>query len=229
MLHTFVALVSDKPGVLTRVASLFRRLNINIVSLTVGESERPDVSRMTIVCEAPETAAHRIRASLYKLEITVDVDEVGRSEAVIRELCLIKVAAGPSGRNGQGRSQIFELANVFRARVVDLAPESIMLEMTGAASKIEGLLQVLRESDYQILEVSRTGRMAMRRGHHTSRVLKALGTSPSISPTPPPPDYPDKPYPEAILPNEFPNVHEEEEYDLTEAAESHHADHGEEA
>jgi acetolactate synthase-1/3 small subunit len=74
------------------------------------------------------------------------------------------------------RSQIFELANVFRARVVDLAPESIMLEMTGSASKIEGLLQVLRESGYEVLEVSRTGRMAMRRGHHTGRVLKALGS-----------------------------------------------------
>ena len=147
MLHTFVSLVDDKPGVLTRVASLFRRLNVNIVSLTVGESEREGISRMTIVCEAPEHAADRIRASLYKLEITRDVDELGRSEAVIRELCLIKVAAGPNSPHGQhSRSQIFELANVFRARVVDLAPESIMLEMTGAASKIEGLLQVLRES-----------------------------------------------------------------------------------
>ena len=187
MLHTFVALVQDKPGVLTRVASLFRRLNINIVSLTVGESERPDTSRMTIVCEAPETSAHRIRASLYKLETTVDVDEVNRAEAVVRELCLIKVAAGPGvGANSKNaphgphsRSQIFELATVFRARVVDLAPESIMLEMTGSASKIEGLVQVLRESDYTILEISRTGRMAMRRGHHTSRVMKALGTGPT--------------------------------------------------
>ncbi len=78
MLHTFVALVEDKPGVLTRVASLFRRLNINIVSLTVGESERPDTSRMTIVCDAHEHAADRIRASLYKLETTVHVDEVDR-------------------------------------------------------------------------------------------------------------------------------------------------------
>jgi len=216
MLHTFVALVQDKPGVLTRVASLFRRLNINIVSLTVGESERADVSRMTIVCEAPDTAAHRIRASLYKLEITVDVDEVGRSEAVIRELCLIKVAAGP-----KTRSHIFELANVFRARVVDLAPESIMLEMTGAASKIEGLVQVLRESEYEILEVSRTGRMAMRRGHHTSRVLKALGSAPPPSSVP---DYSAKPEPGEILPNEFAEVHEEEEYDVTEAVD----DHGEE-
>ena len=207
MLHTFVALVSDKPGVLTRVASLFRRLNINIVSLTVGESERPDTSRMTIVCEAPETAAHRIRASLYKLEITVDIDEVSRSEAVIRELCLIKVAAGP-----KTRSAIFELSNVFRARVVDLAPESIMLEMTGAASKIEGLLQVLRESDYEILEVSRTGRMAMRRGHHTSRVLKALGTPPRDNfTTHDEPAFPDKPEADEILPNEFDDVHEEED------------------
>ena len=178
MLHTFVALVEDRPGVLTRVASLFRRLNINIVSLTVGGSERSEVSRMTIVCEAPEHAADRIRASLYKLEITVNVDEVGRSEAVIRELCLIKVSAGPAHPLGQhSRSQIFELANVFRARVVDLAPESIMLEMTGAASKIEGLIQVITESGYTILEISRTGRMAMRRGHHTSRVLQALGTA----------------------------------------------------
>jgi acetolactate synthase-1/3 small subunit len=202
MLHTFVALVSDKPGVLTRVASLFRRLNINIVSLTVGESERPDVSRMTIVCEAPDHAAHRIKASLYKLEITVDVDEVGRSEAVIRELCLIKVAAGPSHPLGQNsRSQIFELANVFRARVVDLAPESIMLEMTGSASKIEGLIQVLTESGYTILEVSRTGRMAMRRGHHTSRVLKALGTSNSQPDGES--DFPERPEAGEILPNEF--------------------------
>ncbi|GAC1416103.1 MAG: acetolactate synthase small subunit [Acidobacteriaceae bacterium] len=208
MLHTFVALVSDKPGVLTRVASLFRRLNINIVSLTVGESERPDTSRMTIVCEAPENAAHRIRASLYKLEITVDVDEVGRSEAVIRELCLIKVAAGPNAPHGlHSRSQIFELAQVFRARVVDLAPESVMLEMTGAASKIEGLIQVLRESSYTILEVSRTGRMAMRRGHHTSRVLKALGTPATGDALP---TFATKPDPDEIIPNEFPDVHEEE-------------------
>jgi len=213
MLHTFVALVQDKPGVLTRVASLFRRLSINIVSLTVGESEQPDTSRMTIVCEAPETAAHRIRASLYKLEITNDVDEVGRSEAVIRELCLIKVAAGPTAPSGlQSRSQIFELANVFRARVVDLAPESIMLEMTGGTSKIEGLIQVLRESGYTILEVSRTGRMAMRRGKHTSRVLQALGQAngiPSGKPAPKPKQTP-RPSATEVIPSEFPNLPDED-------------------
>jgi acetolactate synthase-1/3 small subunit len=106
------------------------------------------------------------------------------------------------------RSQIFELANVFRARVVDLAPESIMLEMTGSSSKIEGLIQVVTESGYTILEVSRTGRMAMRRGHHTSRVLKALGTA-SQGETPVP-DFADKPGGD-ILPNQFGRVHEAEE------------------
>jgi acetolactate synthase-1/3 small subunit len=154
---------------------------------------------MTIVCEAPDHAAHRIRASLYKLEITVDVDEVSRSEAVIRELCLVKVAAGPSHPLGQNsRSQIFELATVFRARVVDLAPESIMLEMTGSSSKIEGLIQVITESGYTILEVSRTGRMAMRRGHHTSRVLKALGTLDADEAV-----FPHTPETGGILPAEF--------------------------
>src|SRR5581483_10489704 len=209
MLHTFVALVEDKPGVLTRVASLFRRLNINIVSLTVGESERPDTSRMTIVCDAHEHAADRIRASLYKLETTVRVDEVDRAGAVVRELCLMKIAVGPDSPNGpHSRSQIFELANVFKARVVDLAPESIMLEMTGSSSKIEGLVQVITESGYAILEISRTGRMAMRRGHHTGRVLSALGTKAASNGHGTTPGS--KLDADEILPNEFENVHEEE-------------------
>jgi acetolactate synthase I/III small subunit len=157
MQHTFVAYVEDKPGVLTRVASLFRRLNINISSVTVGGSERPGISRMTL-------------ASLYKLENVVQVDDVGRFSSVSRELALIKVATTP-----KTRSHIFELVNVFRARVVDLAPGSLMIEITGSESKIEGLLQVLNENEDRVLEISRTGRMVMRRGHHTSRVLEALG------------------------------------------------------
>jgi acetolactate synthase-1/3 small subunit len=169
MLHTFVALVEDKPGVLTRVASLFRRLNVNIVSLTVGRSEKVGVSRMTIVSDASTTAGHRIMASLYKLENVLQVDDVGQASCVVRELALIKVAATP-----KTRSHIFELAEVFRARIVDLAPESLMIEITGVESKIEGLLQVLNESEDRILEVSRTGRMVMRRGQHTSRVLDAM-------------------------------------------------------
>jgi acetolactate synthase I/III small subunit len=170
MLHTFVAYVEDLPGVLTRVASLFRRLNINIHSLTVGRSERKGLSRLTLVCEASAEAGHRIRASLYKLENIVDVDDIAQAPSVTRELALIKVAATP-----KNRSQIFELVEVFRARVVDLAPESLMIEMTGVESKIEGLIQVLNEGEERILEICRSGKMTMRRGHHTSGVLRAMG------------------------------------------------------
>src|SRR5215469_7211044 len=172
MLHTFVAYVEDRPGVLTRVASLFRRLNINIISLTVGRSERPGLSRMTIVCESSAEAGHRIRASLFKLENVVDVDDIAGAASVTRELVLIKVAA-----TKETRSAIFELVEVFRARIVDLAPESLMIEMTGVESKIEGLIQVLREGDNRILEICRSGKMTMRRGHHTSSVLKAMGAA----------------------------------------------------
>lgn len=194
MLHTFVALVEDKPGVLTRVASLFRRLNINIVSVTVGRSEQVGVSRMTLVAEAEPGAAHRMKASLYKLENVLDVDDIGQSSCVVRELALIKVAASPASR-----SHIFELVEVFRARVVDLAPESMMIEITGVQSKVEGLIQVLTESADRILEISRTGRMVMRRGQHTSRVLEAMGAQTAaaesglLTTTKPLPDFmPDK-------------------------------------
>ena len=110
MLHTFVAYVEDLPGVLTRVASLFRRLNININSLTVGRSERAGLSRLTLVCEASAEAGHRIRASLYKLENVVDVDDIAQAPAVTRELALIKVAATPQQplpdlRSGRGLSR----------------------------------------------------------------------------------------------------------------------------
>jgi acetolactate synthase-1/3 small subunit len=172
MLHTFVAYVEDLPGVLTRVASLFRRLNININSLTVGRSERSGLSRLTLVCEASAEAGHRVRASLFKLENVVDVDDIQQAPNVTRELALIKVAATP-----HSRSRIFELVEVFRARIVDLAPESLMIEMTGVESKIEGLIQVLNEDEDRVLEICRSGKLTMRRGHHTSRVLKAMGAN----------------------------------------------------
>ncbi|MGP8188145.1 MAG: acetolactate synthase small subunit [Terracidiphilus sp.] len=170
MLHTFVAYVEDLPGVLTRVASLFRRLNINISSLTVGRSERQGLSRITLVCEASEQAGHRIRASLFKLENVVDVDDIAQAPSVTRELALIKVAATP-----QNRSQIFDLAEVFRARIVDLTSESLINEMTGGESKIAGLIEILREDEGRILELCRSGKMTMRRGHHTSSVVQAMG------------------------------------------------------
>ncbi|MGH9617013.1 MAG: acetolactate synthase small subunit [Acidobacteriaceae bacterium] len=170
MLHTFVALVEDKTGLLARVASLFRRLDVNIISLTVGGTETAGVARTTIVAEAAAERAPRIMASLYKLEGVIEVDDLGRHSAVVRELAMLKIAADQSTR-----SDLFQLAEVFRARIVDLAPESLMLEITGSASKIEGLVQILLQGNYRILEMARTGRMAMRRGHHASRVLEALG------------------------------------------------------
>jgi acetolactate synthase I/III small subunit len=179
MLHTFVAYVEDIPGVLTRVATLFRRLNININSLTVGGSERPGLSRLTLVCEASTEAGNRIRASLYKLENVVHVDDIAKDPAVTRELALIKVAASPSNR-----SQIFDLVEVFRARIVDLTSESLMIEMTGVESKIEGLIEVLREDDGRILEICRSGKMTMRRGCHVSSVLKAMGAATEETPEP---------------------------------------------
>ena len=94
---------------------------------------------------------------------------MGRHSAVIRELALLKV-----GCDVKNRADLFQLAQVFHARIVDLAPESLMMEITGSASKIEGLVQILVQAEYRILEMARTGRMAMRRGHHTSRVLAAL-------------------------------------------------------
>lgn len=179
MTHTFVAYVEDIPGVLTRVASLFRRLNINISSLTVGRSERAGLSRLTLVCEASSEAGDRIRASLYKLENIVDVDDIAKAPNVTRELALIKVAANP-----RNRAQIFDLVEVFRARIVDLTSESLMIEMTGVESKIEGLIEILREDEGRILEVCRSGKMTMRRGHHTSSVLKAMGKGPDEKPLP---------------------------------------------
>ena len=179
MMHTFVAYVEDLPGVLTRVASLFRRLNINISSLTVGRSERPSLSRLTLVCEASAEAGHRIRASLFKLENVVDVDDIAQAPNVTRELALIKV-----GATAKNRSQIFELVEVFRAGVVDLTSESLMIEMTGVESKIEGLIEILRESEHPILEICRSGKMTMRRGHHTSSVLKAMGKGADEKPLP---------------------------------------------
>ena len=170
MLHTFVAYVEDLTGVLTRVASLFRRLNININSLTVGRSERQGLSRLTLVCEASAEAGDRIRASLFKLENVVDVDDIAQAPSVTRELALIKVAV-----TAANRGQVFDLAEVFRAGIVDLTSESLIIEMTGVESKIEGLIQVLNEGEGRVLEICRSGKMTMRRGHHTSGVLKAMG------------------------------------------------------
>lgn len=176
MLHTFVVYVENKPGVLSRVASLFRRRAFNIDSLTVGRTEKPDVSRMTIVVDAEEDQALRIVANVYKLINVLRVDDITNEPAVSRDLALIKVAA----KHGE-RSPILELANVFRARIVDVAPESLTLEITGAEIKVNGLMDVLRP--YGLLEVVRTGVVAMKRGKGFSSevVAKTNGSTKTAS------------------------------------------------
>ena len=169
MLNTFVVYVENKPGVLTRVASLFRRRAFNIDSLTVGRTEKPEVSRMTITVDADQDQARRIEANLYKLVNVLLVENITAEPAIVRDLAMIKVAA-----THEARSHVLELAGVFRGRVVDVAPESLIIEITGDEDKIDGLLEVLQP--YGVLEMVRTGIVAMRRGSKCSSVV-ASGNS----------------------------------------------------
>jgi acetolactate synthase I/III small subunit len=164
MLHTLVVYVEDKPGVLNRVASLIRRRAFNIDSLTVGHTETSGVSRMTIVCDVDPLSARRVEANIYKLVDVLRVDDITHEPAVERELAMIKVAAPQNVR-----AEIIQLADVFRARVVDLSPESLIVEITGSGDKIDRLADVLRP--YGILEMARTGRVAMARGPRAAERL----------------------------------------------------------
>ncbi len=158
--HTLVVYVEDKPGVLNRVASLFRRRAFNIDSLSVGPTEQPGVSRMTIVVQADDATARRVEANLYKLVNVLRVEDVTFRPAVMRDLALIKVRAGR-----EARAQILQLCEVFRAKALDVAPDTLIVEITGTEDKIEGLLEVLRP--FGIVEMARTGRVAMTRGPQT--------------------------------------------------------------
>jgi acetolactate synthase-1/3 small subunit len=160
-LHTFVVYVDDKPGVLNRIASLFRRRAFNIESLTVGHTEVPGVSRMTIVSRINEGAAHRVEANIYKLVNVLAAQDVTHDATVARSLALIKVQA-----REESRRRLMEIVRVFRARVVDLAPQSLIIESTGAEERIQALVEVLRP--FGILEMARTGRLAMTRGAERS-------------------------------------------------------------
>jgi acetolactate synthase I/III small subunit len=174
MLNTFMVYVENKPGVLTRVASLFRRRAFNIDSLTVGRTEKPEVSRMTITVDADLDQARRIEANLYKLVNVLLVENITNQPAIIRDLAMIRVAVAH-----EARSHVLQLASVFRARVVDVAPESLTIEITGAEDKIDGLLELLRP--YGILEMVRTGIVAMRRGSKSAGVLSTPeGTAESL-------------------------------------------------
>ena len=155
--HTLIAYVEDVPGVLNRVASLFRRRNFNIDSLTVGRTEQPGVSRLTVVVEATEAGARIVEANLYKLVNVLSVEDVTHARSVSREMAFIKVRASPDRR-----SELLQLVQTFRARVVDLCPDSVIIETTGTQEKLDGLVEVLRP--FGIIELVRTGAVAMLRG-----------------------------------------------------------------
>ena len=158
MIHTIIAYVEDKPGVLNRVSSLFRRRGFNIESLAVGHTNMAGISRMTIMVNAEdENVAKRIEANLYKLVNVLRVDDLTHKSPVARELALIKVNA-----DSKTRSEIVQIADIFRANIVDTASQTLVLEISGTAEKVTRLLQMLEP--FKIVEVQRTGVIAIQRG-----------------------------------------------------------------
>ncbi len=155
--HTLIALVEDKPGVMNRVASLFRRRGFNIDSIAVGHSEVPGLSRMTIVVDGTAASVEQVRKQLDKLIDVVKVADITENNMVDRELALIKVKA-----NSATRGEIIQIVDIFRANIVDVAPDSLVVEVTGDEDKIESLYRLLQ--GFGIKEVARTGRVAMTRG-----------------------------------------------------------------
>jgi acetolactate synthase I/III small subunit len=174
-MQTLVAYVENKPGVLNRVSSLARRLAINIDSLTVGPTENEEIARLTIVAHTDEKGAHRLEASLEKLVDVLLAENVSERPLLERDLALIKVQA-----DQQSRPHLMELIKVFRARVVDVAPASLILEVSGTVDKIDGLLEVLRP--FGVLEMARSGRIAMTRGSDLLRPPTANGKASEAEP-----------------------------------------------
>jgi acetolactate synthase-1/3 small subunit len=156
-LHTFVAYVEDKPGVLNRIASLFRRRNYNIISLNVGRTHEPGVSRMTFQMNADADGARRIEANLYKMVNVLSIEDITHTQSVVRDLALIKVLVDPSRRG-----EVLNLVEIFRASAVDVSPTTVTVEVTGDRGKIEGMVASLRP--FGIVEMVQTGTVAMCRG-----------------------------------------------------------------
>jgi acetolactate synthase-1/3 small subunit len=150
-------MVADKPGVLNRVSSLFRRRGFNIESIAVGHSEMPHFSRMTIVIDGATTQVEQVRKQLEKLIDVVKVNDISGSSLIARELAMIKVKTTPTNR-----SEIMQIVDIFRAKIVDVSSASITVEVTGEEVKIDSLYSLLK--GFGIKEITRTGRVAMTRG-----------------------------------------------------------------
>jgi len=155
--HTLVALVEDKPGVLNRVASLIRRRSFNIESLAVGHSEIAGLSRMTIVVDGATTAVEQVRKQLEKVIEVVKLTDITEGHIIARELALIKVHA-----TSATRSEIIQIVDIFRANIVDVSTDSLVVEATGDEEKIDSLYSLLKK--FGIKELARTGRIALPRG-----------------------------------------------------------------
>ena len=159
--HTVVALVEDRPGVLNRVASLFRRRGFNIDSLAVGTTEEPGISRMTIVVASENGIVDQVQKQLAKLIDVIEVADLTGEDTVIRELALVKVAC-----TTEQRREILDLVDIFRARAVDVAPGSLIIQIVAEERQFNSLIENLEP--YGIMELTRTGRIAMLRGERTT-------------------------------------------------------------
>jgi acetolactate synthase-1/3 small subunit len=155
--HILVAMVNDKPGVLNRMASLFRRRGFNIESIAVGHSELPGVSRVTIVVDGAAAMVEQARKQLEKVIDVIKVFDVSGEDTVTRELALVKVRATTASR-----SEIMQVVDIFRAKIVDVAFDSVTVEVTGDENKMDSLYRLLR--GFGIKEIARTGSIAMTRG-----------------------------------------------------------------
>ena len=155
--HTLVALVEDKPGVLNRVASMFRRRNFNIDSIAVGQSIQPNLTRLTILVQGDNARVEQARKQLDKVIEVVKIVDITDFETVSRELALIKIKATPATR-----AEIIQIVDIFRANIVDVSSDSLMIEVTGDEEKVNSLLELLR--GFGIREVARTGLIALTRG-----------------------------------------------------------------
>lgn len=156
--HTLAVTVENKPGVLTRVATLFRRRGYNIDSLTVGTTENPDISRMTIVVEGDDRIIEQVTKQLYKLVDVIKIVDVTEERAVERELVLVKVKA-----DNNVRADIVQIVDIFRARIVDIGRNTLIIEATGDEGKIDAIIDSLKP--FGIVELVRTGKVAMVRGN----------------------------------------------------------------
>ena len=155
--HTLSVLVENKPGVLARVASLFSRRGFNIDSLAVGPTEHPEISRMTIVVNVDELPLEQVTKQLNKLVNVIKIVELDPEQSVQRELLLVKVKADQTSR-----SSVLETVQLFRAKVVDVAPDAVTIEATGNADKLEALLRVLEP--FGVKELVQSGMVALARG-----------------------------------------------------------------